>query len=373
MLTFGQRLKLIRKEAQITQAELSEKLMVSVQAISKWECDNSMPDISQIVPLAAILGVTTDCLLGVGGDEKADREKLYREIEAVYDNVEYAYEVKDKNPDYICYKLYREHIKKYPLDYEAKYNCANCIYGFLYDARRYSFEFEDYLYNEAINLLTTVINYDRDTTRLLDAKGLLIKLYVYREDFTKAEAVAEGLPRLGNIRAIAEIEIYSKKDDQEKCLEISKKMCCDAINDYLWSLWVRARRISILGNERKHEAILAWRDLWESAKFNYKRFDDVNIYSEYWWYGSLCHIANEYIAISEFDKVFETIEELTDTLIANYNQLKENGNTVEANELNTNITDHLRRCYNWCFNSDDNIIANDPRFKKCEERLLSLN
>ena len=35
MLSFGQRLKLIRKEAQITQAELSEKLMVSVQAISK--------------------------------------------------------------------------------------------------------------------------------------------------------------------------------------------------------------------------------------------------------------------------------------------------------------------------------------------------
>ena len=252
MLSFGQRLKLIRKEAQITQAELSEKLMVSVQAISKWECDNTMPDISQIVPLAAILGVTTDCLLGVGVDENADREKLHKEIEAVYDNVEYAYEVRDKNPDYICYKLYHEYIKKYPLDYEAKYRCACCIYGFLYDARRYFFELEDSLYNEAVHLLTTVINYDRDTTRLLDAKGMLIKLYVYREDFTKAEAVAEGLPRLGNIRSIAEIEIYSKKDDQERCLEISKKMCCDAVNDYLWSLWTRARRISIFGNERQH-------------------------------------------------------------------------------------------------------------------------
>ena len=83
MLRFGQRLKTIRKDAQLTQAELAEKLMVSVQAISKWECDNAMPDISQIVPLAAILGVTTDCLLGVGGDEKADREALYVEAEKI--------------------------------------------------------------------------------------------------------------------------------------------------------------------------------------------------------------------------------------------------------------------------------------------------
>ena len=76
MLSFGQRLKLIRKEAQITQSELAEQLMVTVQSVSKWECDNTMPDISQIVPLAAILGVTTDCLLGVGGNERDDKAKL---------------------------------------------------------------------------------------------------------------------------------------------------------------------------------------------------------------------------------------------------------------------------------------------------------
>ena len=373
MLSFGQRLKLIRKEAQITQAELSEKLMVSVQAISKWECDNSMPDISQIVPLAAILGVTTDCLLGVGGDEKADREKLYKEIELIYDNDEYSYDVQDKNPDYICYKLYREYIKKYPLDYEAKYKCANCIYGFLYDAGKYSFELENSLYNEAVSLLTTLINYDKDITRVLDAKGMLVRLYMHKEDFAKAEEIAEGLPQIGNIKANAEIEIYSKKNDQEKCLEISKKMCSDAINNYLWALWVRARRISIFGNERKQEAILAWRDLLESAKMNYRRFKDVDTHSENWWYGSLSYISNEYIAISEFDKALDTVEELTDTLILHFNQLKESGDTEAAKELNTNTTIHLRRCYSCCLSSDDNIISNDPRFKKCEEKLLALN
>ncbi len=46
MLSFGQRLKLIRKESQITQTELAELLMVSVQSISKWECDNTIGNFS---------------------------------------------------------------------------------------------------------------------------------------------------------------------------------------------------------------------------------------------------------------------------------------------------------------------------------------
>ncbi len=323
--------------------------------------------------MAAVLGVTTDCLLGVGGDEKTDREKLYKEIEAIYDNDEYSYDDQENNPDYICYKLYREYIKKYPLDYEAKYRCANCIYGFLYDARRYSFSLEDSLYNEAVSLLTTLINYDRDTTRVLDAKGLLVKLYMHRKDFVRAEEIAEGLPEVGNIKSMAEIEIYSIKGDQDKCLEISKKMCCDAVNNYLWALWVRARRISIFGNERKQEAILAWRDLLESAKYNYKRFADVNIHSEHWWHAALNYLANEYIAISEFDTALDIVEELTDTLVEHYNQYIENGDTDSAKALRSNITERLHRCYNWCFNSSDNIIATDPRFQKCEERLLALD
>lgn len=43
MFTFGQRLKALRKEAQLTQAELAEQLGVSVQALSKWECGSTMP------------------------------------------------------------------------------------------------------------------------------------------------------------------------------------------------------------------------------------------------------------------------------------------------------------------------------------------
>ena len=81
---FGQRLKRIRKEVGVSQAYVADHIGVSVQSVSNWECDNTMPDISQIVPLAAILSVSTDYLLGVGTDEKADRAELKREADRIF-------------------------------------------------------------------------------------------------------------------------------------------------------------------------------------------------------------------------------------------------------------------------------------------------
>lgn len=373
MLTFGQRLKLIRKEAQITQAELSEKLMVSVQAISKWECDNTMPDISQIVPLAAILGVTTDCLLGVGGDEKADREKLYARISEVWatKNV-YSYE---NNAYYESYILYKDHIKKYPLDYEVKLRCARSIHGFIYSANRYCYtaskEEEDSLYKEELNLLISIINSDRDTTRLIEAKEQLIMAYLYKNEFTKAEAVATDLPERGNIKDKMLMEIYHKKKDNDKCLEISGRVCNEAVDSYLVAMWIRARRISIYGNERKHEAIKAWYDLLDAIKLNRRIFNNKR--AMLWTIKGLNWLSNDYIAISEFDKAFEIIEELTDTIIIRYNEYKEKGDTEAIAEMKNNFWFYLHWCYNKCFPTEDNIIAKDPRFKKCEERLAALD
>ena len=69
MNSFGQRLKALRKEAGVSQSFVADHIGVSTQSVSNWECDNTMPDISQIVPLAALLSVSTDYLLGVGTNE----------------------------------------------------------------------------------------------------------------------------------------------------------------------------------------------------------------------------------------------------------------------------------------------------------------
>ena len=61
--SIGTRIARLRKERGFTQEELAEKLAVTAQAVSKWENDNSCPDISLLPMLAKLLGVTTDTLL----------------------------------------------------------------------------------------------------------------------------------------------------------------------------------------------------------------------------------------------------------------------------------------------------------------------
>ena len=62
--TFGQRFTRLRKQRNLTQEELGERIGLSGQAVSKWENDASMPDISLLVQLSEILGVSLDELLG---------------------------------------------------------------------------------------------------------------------------------------------------------------------------------------------------------------------------------------------------------------------------------------------------------------------
>ena len=62
-IEFGLFLSELRKEKGLTQKELAERLLVSAKAISKWETGANMPDVSLLIPLADILGVTVTELL----------------------------------------------------------------------------------------------------------------------------------------------------------------------------------------------------------------------------------------------------------------------------------------------------------------------
>ncbi len=63
METLGKRIGRLRRGRQMTQEELAAKLGVSAQAVSKWENDQSSPDIGLLTELAALLGTTVDGLL----------------------------------------------------------------------------------------------------------------------------------------------------------------------------------------------------------------------------------------------------------------------------------------------------------------------
>ena len=63
METLGKRIARLRRERELKQEELAAKLDVSGQAVSKWENDQTCPDITALPTLAETLGVTVDELL----------------------------------------------------------------------------------------------------------------------------------------------------------------------------------------------------------------------------------------------------------------------------------------------------------------------
>lgn len=62
--TLGKRIAANRKRLGLTQEQLAERLGITAQAVSKWENDQSCPDISILPTLADIFGISTDVLLG---------------------------------------------------------------------------------------------------------------------------------------------------------------------------------------------------------------------------------------------------------------------------------------------------------------------
>ena len=63
METLGQRIAALRREKNLKQDDVAQALSVSPQAVSKWENDQTCPDISLLPQLAKLLGVSVDELL----------------------------------------------------------------------------------------------------------------------------------------------------------------------------------------------------------------------------------------------------------------------------------------------------------------------
>lgn len=77
-MTLGEKLKSARKSAGLTQEQLAGKLLVSRQAITKWEADKGMPDIENLKQLSKLLNISIDYLLDSG--ENIDLSVMREEI-----------------------------------------------------------------------------------------------------------------------------------------------------------------------------------------------------------------------------------------------------------------------------------------------------
>ena len=75
-MNLGNHLFEARKKKGLSQEEVAEKLGVSRQTISKWEADETLPDIRQSKQLAILYGLTLDELIDFDIDVKEIQEVI---------------------------------------------------------------------------------------------------------------------------------------------------------------------------------------------------------------------------------------------------------------------------------------------------------
>ena len=62
-MTTGEKIAVLRKEQGMSQEALGEKLGLSRQAVSKWEADQAVPTMDNLMELSKLFGVPVDTLL----------------------------------------------------------------------------------------------------------------------------------------------------------------------------------------------------------------------------------------------------------------------------------------------------------------------
>ena len=106
-MNIGERITQLRKEKDISQAELAKRLEVSRQAVSKWEQGTSSPDTNKLIQLAKILDTEVEYL--ATGTKPEPSSVVLNVVETVE-----RVQVQEK---VVVRHVRRKPVKKNPIDY----------------------------------------------------------------------------------------------------------------------------------------------------------------------------------------------------------------------------------------------------------------
>ena len=382
MLDFGNRIKKLRRRASLSQSDIADSLGVSVQTISKWECSRGMPDIHQIVPLAAVLGVSTDYLLGVGSNEVAALEELIKDADAL--KKEYSGDIIKYTEECIpkLRELYGSFLHKYPMNFTALYDCAYYIWEYLDNAKFGNFKLSekefDELFRQGKSMLDAIVKRDHDPGMIIKAKRKLIEYHILKDDFDEAERAALSLPDTGGIRDSGLLKVYEDKHENRKAMDLSESAAKDMNVRFLDSLWERARRTTAYyGSSNPAREIKLWRKLLAEAKEYYADFCKGYDRAEnemYWVRNALEHLCTVHLSNNDIPSALECVEELTELAIATWEKAKKyEKDPTELERLKALLVLYLPWCYGntLCVLDNDNALTREPEFKEAWKRLCS--
>ena len=174
-MQIGEVIRKYRKDKNLTQEEMANRLGVTAPAVNKWENGNSYPDILLLAPIARLLGITLDTLMAF--KEDLTDEEVARYIEEISGRF------RKKEPYDQVFTWAREAMELYP-------NCENLNWQLaaILDAKRLtdhipdSGQYEEYLKMCYVRLLES-----RDEDIRRKAANSLFVYYLRKEEYETAE------------------------------------------------------------------------------------------------------------------------------------------------------------------------------------------
>ncbi|MFR1759695.1 MAG: helix-turn-helix domain-containing protein [Christensenellaceae bacterium] len=107
-MEIGATIRRLRREQGMTQEALAEALNLSPQAVSRWELNLALPDITLLPALASLFDVTADELLGI---------RTPRQQQRLHDTFVQAQRLRDKGQPGASAALLRAALARYPKHY----------------------------------------------------------------------------------------------------------------------------------------------------------------------------------------------------------------------------------------------------------------
>lgn len=210
-MSIGQNIKKYRKEKGYTQRELADMIGVSVQAVSKWETEAGAPDISQIVPLASSLHISTDELFGYSCCADAEDWEIINED---YHPLSIFRDQKDSDKKY---EYLYPYCIAHPQNPKAASFCLKCLVDMI-AAGKVQGKSKEELIAECEKYASCISKYETDADAIFMNRFVLARGYFALGEEQKAQEILQRIPTRFGDRLYWEAEIAQANEDYDTAL-----------------------------------------------------------------------------------------------------------------------------------------------------------
>ncbi len=223
MSKFGSILRDLRLERDLTQSEVGEAIGVTPQAVSKWENENGLPDVVQLIPLADYFGVTVDKLLG------HDPDKDEREIAAHIERMEG--KLTDEGNWQAQMDENRAMLRKYPKDCRLMVQMCRILYFYPKETGIDCTPESDKCADELVEWGEKVLRESTDSYLRNEAVRWLVYTLDIQGKFDKGKKYAEMMPPFDLCRE--SLMLFLCGDDAET-VEFYPKFAGTLLREVVW-------------------------------------------------------------------------------------------------------------------------------------------